>query len=87
MPSVGGWTWELMPCGWEGGLGSVLRHQLAVLWQKLHAGILCAPAVPLPAIQSVQESIWNALMHGRKILVHEEFFKTWGSVSVVMPRG
>ena len=65
----------------------VLRHGLAVMWQKLHAGTRYAPAVPLPAIQSAQESIWNALMHGRKILVHKEFFKTWGSVSVVMPRG
>ena len=75
------------PADGKANSAMVLRHDLAIVWQKLHAGILYAPAVPLPAIQSAQESIWNALMHGRKILVHKEFFKTWGSVSVVITRG
>lgn len=77
-------------CWWVDGKADsagALRHDLAVLCQKLHIGILYAPAVPLPAMQSVRESIWNALMHGRKILIHKEFFKTCRSVSVVMPRG
>lgn len=75
------------PADGKANSAMVLRHDLAIVWQKLHAGILYAPAVPLPAIQSAQESIWNALMHGRKILVHKEFFKTWGSVYVVITRG